>query len=160
MTSTQLPGPVLNLNSPPDDVVAMLRDQVDLFAQLRDLSQRQSSVIESGTVDPLLAILSQRQQLIHRLQQIESRLSPIRSRWAEFYRQLPEPKRHEISLLVEQVRRDLGEIMTRDTKDGEKLRSAQRRVGEQLNQVNRAGQAVQAYRPTTPSQSAFTNQQG
>jgi len=160
MTTTQFSGQAVTLETPTDEVVALLRDQVKLFEQLRDLSQRQASIIESGTVDPLLAILSQRQQLILRLQQIESQLSPIRSNWAEFYRRLPETTRSEISQLVSQVRKDIGEIMTRDSQDGEKLRMAQRRVGEQLGRVNQAGQAVAAYRPATPTQSAFTNQQG
>lgn len=142
-------------------VVALLERQLDLYQQLRLLSDQQRPLVEQGAAESLLAVLSQRQKLIQELAGLNEELDPYRQRWAEFWASLESGERQRVGGLVSRTQEILAAIMERDEADRRQLQEAKGRVAGEMGRINQAGAAIHAYRGTPgPNAPRFTNHQG
>lgn len=142
-------------------LIELLQRQRGLYEQLRGLGHQQGQLIESGSPQSLLAVLSQRQQLVDDLADISGQLEPYRDRWEAFWGGLSEPDRHQIGALVGALEGLLAGIIDQDDQDRKRLEQSKAVVGHELGRVTQTGAALQAYRNTPPpSASRFTDQQG
>lgn len=126
-------------------LVAMLERQRDLYAHLRELSERQSPLVEQGAAEALLEVLARRQALIDELTQINVELTPYRDDWSRVWRQIPESQRPQINQLLKDVGELLTSILNQDEHDRARLQSSQDRVKAELRKVSGGTMAVRAY---------------
>ena len=92
-------------------LVELLERQVALFDHLGGLAERQSTLVNDGQAEALLALLAQRQQLIDQLDVVTAELEPFRSQWSELWTNLEPSGQKRISPLVERCQQQLSQIM-------------------------------------------------
>jgi uncharacterized protein YukE len=143
----------------PATLLELLQQQRDLYHELYQLSEQQSRLIEAGQTEELLALLSKRQELVERLAELNSRLSPYRDHWRSLAEQLPPDEQQRLRRLLDEVQSLLQAIIEQDDSDREHLQSARREVSNELQQTTKAGSAVQAYRGASAA-ARFTDSQG
>ena len=150
--------------TPSSESVASLTDllgrQCSLYEQLCSLCEQQHRQITSGSVEELLDVLSQRQDVINQLAQIERDIEPYRRRWQEFWGQQDDGDRQRINETLQRSQRALALIIEQDDRSRQMLEDARERLGGELTQISHAGAAMQAYKVSSPPDNRFTNQQG
>jgi len=156
-------GTIQTLDDPKvyEALVALLEQQRSLFAQLHELSEHQSKLVEQSQADELLQLLSQRQAIIDELVTSNQRLEPYRRDWQRLFTELDEPRRRRVAHLLQEVQQSLSAILAQDERDREALQSQQRGIGSELSGMARAGSAAQAYRNVPRSvDPRFTDRKG
>ncbi|MEX0655183.1 MAG: flagellar export chaperone FlgN [Phycisphaeraceae bacterium] len=154
------PSPIA-VNSSIAPLVAKLTRQRDCYQQLKQLADRQATLIAEGETEQLLGVLAQRQQLVDELGRLSDDITPYRERWAQLSTSLGEDDRQRVNGLIEEVEALLEAIIAQDDRDRQQLQTAREQVGKQLKQTSHAGKAVSAYRTAPTGASArFTDRKG
>ena len=136
----------------PDRLVDLLRRQRDLYARLRDLSERQRNLITGDRPEMLLNILRDRQELITALAGINERLSPFRRDWDGIYSRLPQETSEIVSALLREINEVLGVILKTDDEDSKLLAARKQMAAASLSGMVGGAAANQAYaRHTGPA---------
>lgn len=141
-------------------LLGMLQQQRDLYLQLKQLSTKQSELIEQQASDQLLTLLAKRQGMVDSLGQISHQLLPYRERMSTIAAALDEDSRGQIRELVNEIDQLLQSIIDQDGKDHRQLEAAQVKVGSNLNQITQASTALSAYRQACPASARFTDRKG
>lgn len=123
----------------------LLTRQRDLYRELAAYSERQQQLIDAGQTEELLAVLTQRQTLVDQLQACNREVAPLRGRMADLAAAGGPEVRATIRARVDEVQQLLEGIIGRDEADRERLETARNRVGQELQRVNRAPAAANAY---------------
>lgn len=126
-------------------LIHLLNQQRLLYCQLKELAQKQSSLVDGHDPEMLLRILAGRQRLIDRLAMIDRELAPIRSDWQRIAESLPVGQRKEAQELVAGVQAILGEILASDQQDAQAMSQQQQRVADELQTTVRGKRVNQAY---------------
>jgi len=84
-------------------LIHLLTQQRLLYRQLRELAQKQSSLVDGNNPEMLLRVLAGRQRIIDHLGGIDRDLKPIRAQWQQIAKTLPPSQRQEAQQLVEEV---------------------------------------------------------
>ena len=82
-------------------LIHLLTQQRLLYRQLRELAQKQSSLVDGSNPEMLLRVLAGRQRIIDRLGAIDRGLKPIREQWQQIAKTLPRSERQQAQQLVE-----------------------------------------------------------
>lgn len=152
--------------APPSDDPAALIDLVtqqrDLYRQLKELSDQQATLIESGQTDNLLTLLSQRQRLVDSLTRINRDMVSRRQAMPDLQASLSPEQRVAMRSLMDEVDVLLRGIIEQDDRDRAQLQSAHQKVGAQLKQTHRSAAALSVYRGAVPAAGAprFTDRKG
>lgn len=135
--------------TPGDDgrLIALLREQRDLYLRLRDLSERQRNLISGDRPEMLLDILRDRQTLVMALARVNEQLSPYRCEWDKTYADLAPATRREASGLLDEINGTLRAILQSDQEDGELLAARKQALGHSLGDLRGARAAGAAYAP-------------
>jgi len=143
------------------ELIDLLDDQRRIYVQLHELSQEQTHLVEAGEAEPLLTLLSKRQQLIDRLTQLNGRMEPFRRNWPTLWSELSDAKRTTVQSLIDQVQGLLDKIVNQDERDRAALSAQRERVGQALSQVKVGTNLNRAYGgPASPGSSRYTDQRG
>ena len=126
-------------------LIDWLTQQRLLYRQLRELAQKQSSLVDGSNPEMLLRVLAGRQRIIDRLGAIDRELKPIREQWQHIAKTLPALQRQEAQQLIEEVQEILGEILARDEKDSHVLSSRQQQVASEIRTTTTGKRMHQAY---------------
>lgn len=142
-------------------LVDALEQQRDLYRQLKDLSGRQATLIDTGQTEQLLEVLTQRQGLVERLGQLQDQAAQLRQDWPRLSQTLAQEQRDRVNRLVDEVESLLSAIIDQDEHDRQRLQRAKQRITSELGHVAQTGQAVRAYR-AAPGQATprFTDHRG
>jgi len=100
-----------------DGLVELLDNQRRIYLRLRELSIEQAEFVASGEADALLKVLSDRQQLIDQLTQINGRIEPFKQDWPSMWRKLDDDTRSRVETLIGQVQGLLELIVAQDGRD-------------------------------------------
>jgi len=142
-------------------LIALLRRQRDAYEQLRGLSGQQGPLIDEGSAEALLGVLSQRQRLVDTLAGLNRGIEPYRMQWSQFLEGLVEDDREQIGGLVRDVEGLLSGIIEQDERDRRRLEASKQVVGKELGRVAHSSAAMNAYKVSTASSGArFTDRQG
>lgn len=148
-------------------LVTLLERQRTLYHQLRTLSDQQGPLAAEALAEPLLSLLAQRQKVIDGVTVVNAQLDPYRQRWSELWAELADGDREHIGELVKEIQELLASIIKQDDRDRGALQAAKVRMGSELQNMARQGQAINAYRaaPSAPAAIAagdnrFMNQKG
>jgi hypothetical protein len=128
-----------------EQLTRLIRDKHRVLTRLRDIGQRQSSLVAGGDVSALLKLLAAKQQLISELQNLERGLKP-------FYAQNPESRnwrtpadRAQCAQLADECNCLLEEIVRLERHGAEEMTVRRNEVARQLQQVHTASQVRAAY---------------
>lgn len=116
-------------------LIDLLEEQRDLYARLRDLSERQRSLITGDRPEALLDILRDRQSSVMALARINESLSPYRRDWEATYLRLDEPLRERVGGLLGEINAALQAILKSDQEDGALLAARKRTVGAAIENI-------------------------
>ncbi len=134
--------------SNPTDVqhlLDLLTRQREHYARLRELSDRQRSLISSDRPEALLGILKERQSLVAALTKLNEELAPFRRNWEAMYAALPEPARRTASNLLAEVNSLLRVILRSDLEDSEILSARKKAISDDLGGLAGGRTANAAY---------------
>lgn len=126
-------------------LLTLLRKQNDLYRRLRNLAERQRSLVAEDDIQPLLSLLGERQQVVDGLVLVNHDLAPYRNGWLERYGALNEPTRQQVAALLEEANNSLSLILQNDQRDTATLSAKRMAVAEQLVTADSAGRASAAY---------------
>ena len=127
------------------NLIQLLAQQRLLCRQLKELAQKQRSLVDGNNPEMLLRVLAGRQRIIDRLSAIDRNLKPIRSEWQEISRSLPDQQRQEAQSLINEVQDILGDIIARDEKDTEALSQNQQKIGREIKKTQVGKKMNKAY---------------
>lgn len=132
-------------STPPDahGLIALLTRQRDLYRSLRELSEKQRSLIAGDRPELLLSILRDRQNLVTSLARLNEEMGPLRRNWDTVYAALPEERRGEASSLLQEINGLLRVILRTDQEDSALLSARKQAVAGSLAGVA-GGQAANA----------------
>jgi len=126
-------------------LLALLREQRDLYRKLRALSDRQRGLISGDEPDRLLNILRDRQTLVAGLVRLNDQLAPYRRDWESIHARLPDNTRDEASALLSEINEILQGILRIDQEDGALLSARRQAVARSLSDVSGGRTANAAY---------------
>ncbi len=133
----------------PEDVMHLLREQSSLYTKLESVSARQRSLVTEDDVSPLLALLTDRQRLSEQLQQIATRLAPVRREWDSYRERLTPEQRSEAGRLLDESGQRLRQLIDNDEQDARVLSGRKQAVARVLRTTHSTSQAISAYRAPT-----------
>ncbi len=130
----------------PEDILSLLRDQMDMYMELSGYAGQQRSLIAEEDTGPLLAVLAKRQKLSARLGEVVKRLEPVRRDWAIHRTRFNLTQRREAEGLLAEIRKRLREIIERDEEDVRMLSVKKQAAVSAMGATHSTGQALSAYR--------------
>jgi hypothetical protein len=128
-----------------DEVLPALKHQLDCYQRLAKLANTQHDHVQNSRTEELLAVLSQRQQLLEEMAQLEKIIAPAKRNWKEYADALPVDQRSEAELLVSETRLLLEEIAAADRDDTLVLQARKFNLGRGINQASAARKFNGAY---------------
>ena len=136
----------------PQRLLELLTEQRELYARLRELSERQRSLISGDRPERLLNILRDRQTLVSALVGLNEKLGPYRRDWDRMYNALPESTRTRASGLLQEINGLLQVILKTDREDSALLAARKQSVAQAMSTVSGGQIANAAYARQTGSQ--------
>ena len=143
-----------------DGLIALLREQRDLYLKLKELSERQRAMISGDRPEQLLNILRDRQNLVSALAKVNEKLSPFRRNWQEIYEKLPEASRDTAQALLDEINGMLQIILRTDQEDQALLSARKQAVARSLSNVSDGRTANAAYARNARAGGGSTDFQG
>jgi hypothetical protein len=138
-------------------LIHLLKQQRELYLQLRDLSDRQRALIASDSPDLLLSILRDRQTLVAALVRLNEQLAPYRRDWEAVQATLSDDVRQQAAQLLEEINDLLRNILRVDQEDGALLSARKQAVAQSLSEVSGGRTANAAYARQDPAQGTATS---
>lgn len=129
----------------PKLLVSLLTQQRDMYLKLRELSEKQRSLISGDHPDQLLSILRERQTLVTSLAQLNERLAPFRRDWEGTYTQLPDDTKQEAQGLLQEINGLLRVILRTDQEDSALLSARKKIAGDDVRAAESGRVANVAY---------------
>jgi hypothetical protein len=129
----------------PKRLIDLLTKQRDLYHKLRDLSEKQRTMISGDRPDLLLNVLRERQELVTSLARLNEEMGPYRRNWDAAYSALPSEHRDEASGLLQEINGLLRVILQTDREDTALLSARKQSVANDIAEVSGGQAANTAY---------------
>jgi hypothetical protein len=127
------------------EYVSLLTSQRALLGELDALSQRQSVLIDGEDMEPLLALLDERQRVIEQVLPVSRTLDELRWRWRTVRAALPESRRDQVQHAEDALLGLFTQVARRDERDQARLKSRLESAGTQLAELAASRRAAGAY---------------
>lgn len=142
------------------EYLALLAHQRAMLGELDALSQRQSLLIDEPVLEPLLAVLEERQQVVDRITQAHRTSEQLRAQWERMQPQLPEAHRQQVQREIDAVASLAEQVQRRDERDHARLKRRLDSVTSELAGLAVSRKAASAYAPATPDSPRFQDRRG
>ncbi len=129
----------------PSELLVLLAKQRDLYRSLRELSEKQRSMISSNRPEQLINILRDRQGLVTSLARLNEEMGPFRREWDTSYSSLPEGHRQQASELLQEINGLLRVILQTDQEDSAMLSARKQVVAKEMATLSGGQIANTAY---------------
>ncbi len=137
-----------------DEVIGLLTRQRELYGRLKGLAYMQRELVENNDPEMLLKVLANRQKIINQLTAVDKQLKPIRANWKEVSGKFSELERQRVNMLVDEVKKTIEEILSRDKADTDALTVKKDQVATELKKVRTCRQMSNAYQSAPSSNSS------
>ncbi|MBN2841724.1 MAG: hypothetical protein JXM68_01455 [Sedimentisphaerales bacterium] len=127
------------------EVLTLLARQKELYGRLRNLAFTQRELVLRSDPEMLLKVLANRQKIINQLTLVDTQLRPIRESWQEIASGFSEVQRKQVNVLVDDVKKCIEEILSRDKDDSEKLEEKKEEIAVELKKVRTCRQMSKVY---------------
>ena len=127
------------------EVLDLLNRQLGLYVKLREMGERQRSLISQDDPTALLGLLGERQRVVEELAKLDTEMAPLRRDWQTIAPTLPAEARDRASRAFQQARQLLEAIIAADQRDSTLLSTRKDSVGNTLRTIDAGRQACAAY---------------
>src|SRR5437660_8440632 len=121
-----------------DPVISALEDQVTCYRRLAKLAEIQHEHVQNSATDQLLHVLTQRQEVLDQVADLEQIIAPAKRQWGDYLTALGTDRRSSAEGLLAETRRLLEQITTADRNDAMVLQQRKVSLGRQINQASAA----------------------
>ena len=121
-----------------DPVITALQDQVTCYRRLAKLAEIQHEHVQNSATDQLLHVLTQRQEVLDQVADLEQIIAPAKRQWSDYLTGLGTDRRSSAEGLLAETRRLLEQITTADRNDAMVLQQRKVNLGRQINQASAA----------------------
>jgi FlgN protein len=128
-----------------EQLAALISEKHDVLVQLRAVGIRQSDLVTSGEIAALLKVLSTKQHLITRLQELERELRPYYAGDPDKRAWRTADERARCAKQAAECNAMLEEIVRLEKLGAEKMNERKNEVAQQLQQVHAAAHVRNAY---------------
>jgi hypothetical protein len=128
-----------------DLLAELIRHKREHLLQLREMGQRQLELIDEGEMTALLEVLTAKQRLLEKLQQIERALDPFRGQDPDRRRWRTGDDRRLCHEQLQHCERLLAEIISQEKCSESGLLRRRDAAASRLQSAHRAGEAREAY---------------
>lgn len=140
--STLLGGDATRLANRVEEILGR---QIELFESLEEMSRGQRELIDARSTEALLALLSRRSNVIHRLDRVGSEFAPFKARWSEVMQKVTGDDKSRINDRLAQLEAVAERVAKRDEADRAVLAGARDEAAKELASVKQGSAAVAAY---------------
>lgn len=130
------------------ELVMLLEQQRATYRRLRQLAERQRVLVVQDDMQPLLALLGERQTLVDALMRVHGQLAPYRADWPATMQSLDEPTRKRVTEMLEEANEALSGILQRDNRDSATLTTRRQETSERITTLGQTARATAAYAAT------------
>jgi hypothetical protein len=136
-----------------DLLAKLIRSKRECLVEVREIGRRQLELIEEGSMTALLDVLTAKQRVLQRLQQIERQLDPFRGQDPQQRRWRTEEDRRLCSEQLDQCERLLAEIISQEKCSEGALLRRRDEAASRLQNAQLASHAREAYtaQPHSPA---------
>ena len=134
-----------------DMLAVLIGKKLAVLEQLRDLSRRQSDLIEDSDMPKLLSILSAKQTLLNELQRLQRQLDPFRKQDPETRQWRSPQDRERCRQLSERCETLLSEIMVVEKQSESELAQRRDAAVARLRGTHSSAEATRAYISAPPT---------
>lgn len=120
--------------------------QARLYGRLEELAERQAALVSDDDLNPLIALLSERQHISDELALVGAKLAPVRQDWSRQRTELGTAEQVEADRLIVEIRERLQRILRRDETDARVLSGRKEVVIRALREMPSQRHAISAYR--------------
>jgi hypothetical protein len=131
-----------------DPVLNALEQQVSCYRALAKLADQQHEHVRQSRTEDLLSVLSQRQQVLDQVAELEQAILPAKRRWNDYLGGLGEEQRSKAQGLMAESRKLLEQITSADRNDAMVLQQRKIEVGRALRHNAAARSANRSYAAT------------
>jgi hypothetical protein len=128
-----------------DPILEALERQVSCYRRLAKLADQQHEHVRQSRTEELLAVLSQRQQVLDQVADLEQAILPAKRRWGDYLNGLAEQQRSSAQGLMAESRKLLEQITTADRNDALVLQQRKIEVGRTLRHNAAARNVSRSY---------------
>lgn len=150
----------------PDDCAEklsrMFDEQTEICRQIKALSEQQQKLVEERREDELLTLLSDKQRLLDRHEQLSTGCQPYREAWDGLREQAGASAHARVEASWEKLRSVLNDIVTLEDASRALLQEQKNRVSMDINKIQRGKIANKAYGGGSlpPPQARFSDKKG
>jgi hypothetical protein len=142
------------------EYLSVLSQQRAFLGELDALSQRQSMLIDEPVLEPLLAVLEERQQVVDRITQTARTADQLRVQWERTRDHVPEVHQRQVEKEVEAVVALAEQVQKRDERDHSRLKARLEGVTTELAGLATSKKAANAYAPRQATLPRFQDRKG
>lgn len=127
------------------ELVMLLEQQRATYRRLRQLAERQRVLVVQDDMQPLLALLGERQTLVDALMRVHGQLAPYRADWPATMQSLDGSTRQRVTEMLEEANEALSGILHGDTRDSATLTTRRQETSERITTLGQTARATAAY---------------
>ena len=143
--------------------IELLVQQKELYAKLKQLSDKQRQLVETQDAVQLLGLLGARKVLVENLTHLGRQIAPIREQWQQMQDTLQGDQRDQINLLIDETQQLLSGIIEADEQDRKQLQNDRDAKAVELGKFTQTSAVRNAYASTASAgnnYARFTSKQG
>lgn len=128
-----------------EELCAGLREQREIYAELEASTRRQGEILLEGRTDEILALAREKESTLERVEAIETRLVPLKTRWADEKESLPEGVRRQVEEELDAMQVLLGGLIALETEQQKRVDDVRRETAANLKKIEGGRRVNQAY---------------
>ena len=144
------------MNQSTEQLAGLIAKKHEVLVQLRAVGVRQTDLVAGGEISALLKLLSAKQQLIGRLQELERALKPYYAGDPEKRAWRSPEERAQCAAQANECNALLEEVVQLEKMGAEKMNERKNEVAQQLQQVHAAAHVRSSYQAQRRSQGGLT----
>ncbi len=145
-----------------EKLLGIMQSQLELYAEVEQISTRQGRVIHSDDTDALMALLAEKQKLIADIDALSQQASPLLAVWENDRNEVAAATRVVIERAVDDLRSILARIVALEDEGQGRLGHARETAGKKIAHMQHGKALHKAYGSGTsiPQQARFKDRNG
>ena len=141
-----------------DAFVDLLKQQVDCYRAMIDLTARQELAVASADTGVLIVVAEEKSAVLRRVDEIEGRLAPLRISWQEYRDRAAEAERRRLESSVDGVKKVLEELLAAEERWQRVVEGAKLDRDQRMRRIDAARRVRNAYGGPDPAASRFLDE--
>ena len=137
-----------------------LNYQLEYFGLLREISQRQRSLLEIGDLDTLLSTRSEKDKIVHSIKSHGSRLELLREEWHKSKEQICRESQEKICTLLRKLSQIIADLLNLEKENYHLLEESRENVRQELSDLFAHSNAARGYLRNLNDSTRFFDQIG